>query len=173
MERKQTEQTDGSPLSESSREGLTKYMEEPLRAQILDECDRNMPADVTFIFGHTHKPFQKDMNFNGYPQWVNVYNSGGWIVDTLKPEPLIGGSIILVDEDLNTTALRMYNQEKSSADYSVSIEEARRTNEESNPLYQRISELVKPSEEPWKTFSEEVARDVPVRMKNLQDKIIQ
>ena len=48
------------------------------------------PSDVTFVFGHTHKPFQEDVNFREYPGWVNVYNSGGWVIDTVETQPLHG-----------------------------------------------------------------------------------
>lgn len=80
--------------SEDVKTGFRKYMESPLKNQLSDECNQNLPSDVSFLFGHTHKPFQKDMNFRGYPQWVNVYNTGGWVVDSLEPKPVIGGAMV-------------------------------------------------------------------------------
>ena len=82
----------------------------PLWEQIQIERKRDTPDDVTLVFAHTHKPFQEDNNFKGYPQSVHVYNSGGWIVDTVEREPLHGGVIILIDEELNTTSVRMYKE---------------------------------------------------------------
>ena len=77
--------------------------------QVLKEIG-TMPEEVTLVFGHTHKPFQKDMkDFTGYPRWVNVYNTGGWVVETVFPEPVHGAAVVLVDEELNATSLRMYN----------------------------------------------------------------
>lgn len=122
------------------------------------------------MFGHTHQPFQKDMTgFEGYPHWIHVYNTGGWVVDTVNPQPLHGGAVILMDEDLNTTSLRMYNEVSDPAEYSVRVEQATHTGEEENPLHHRILGLVKPAETPWKTFSDTVARSVRVRAQNLQE----
>lgn len=158
-------------LSEDAEKGLWAYMNGPLREEILIERDHNMPNDVTFIFGHTHKPFQEDMNFKGYPQWVNVYNTGGWVVESVEPQPLHGGAMVLLDDELNAVSLRMYNEEADPAKYSVTVKEASHAGEGANPLYQRISGLVNPSEEPWKGLSAAIARAVYIREQNLRARI--
>jgi hypothetical protein len=159
------------PLSAEVEEGLWAYMIGPLKDQILIERHQNMPRDATFIFGHTHKPFQEDMNFRGYPEWVNVYNTGGWIVESIDPEPLHGGAVVLVDGDLNTASLRMYNEADEFDKYSVTVEEATHADEEKNPFYHRINGLVKADQEPWISFSNIVARTVRKRAQNLRDRI--
>lgn len=159
------------PLSEDAEKGLWAYMNGPLREQILVERKGTMPRDVTCVFGHTHKPFQEDMNFKEYPEWVNVYNTGGWIVESVDPEPLHGGAVVLIDEDLNTVSLRMYNEDADPTLYSVKVKEATHEGEEMNPFYRRINDLVKPSEEPWKSFSAIVARTVRIRAQNLRARI--
>ena len=158
-------------LSQDAEKGLWAYMNGPLRQQIMNELKGNMPPDVTFIFGHTHKPFQEDMNFKGYPQWVNVYNTGGWVVETVEAQPLYGGAIVLVDEDLNVTSLRMYNEAANPEGYSVGVEEAKHVGEKDNPFHRRILGLVRPSEEPWKTFSAIAARSIRIRAQNLRARI--
>jgi hypothetical protein len=168
LERQQADE----PLSPSVEERLRAYVEGPLKDQIHIERDYNMPADVTFVFGHTHRPFEKDMeHINGYPQWVNVYNTGGWVVDKVDPTPSHGGAIILVDENLDTISLRMYNEADNLAEYSVRVKQAIHDGERESAFKQRISELVDPAEAPWKTFSETVASDIPIRAKNLRDRI--
>ncbi|MCK4389296.1 MAG: metallophosphoesterase [Desulfobacterales bacterium] len=159
------------PLSKDAEKGLWAYMNGPLREQILKERKGNMPYDVTFVFGHTHKPFQEDMNFKGYPAWVNVYNSGGWVVESVEPQPLHGGAVILLDGDLNTVSLRMYNEDADPLKYSVSVEEATHAGEEKNLFYHRIRDLVRPSENPWKTFSAIASRSVRIRAQNLRARI--
>ena len=37
----------------------------------------------------------------GYSQWVNTYNTGGWVIDSAKTQRCHGGSVLLVDETLN------------------------------------------------------------------------
>ncbi len=158
-------------LSEKSEKSLWRYMEVPLRKQIENELHGLMPPKVTFIYGHTHKPFEQDMNFNGYPEWVDVYNSGGWVVDSVKRQPLHGGAVILIDEDLNAASLRMYNEADNPADYKVWVSEAAHPGDAPGPLFSRIHPLVDPKQAPWKDFSDSVARAVNVRAQDLRARI--
>jgi len=167
MERKQS----GGPLSSNAQKGLRAYVNGPLKKQVLVEQKHNMPSDVTFVFGHTHKPFQEDMNFKGYPKWVNVYNTGGWVVESMDPQPLHGGAVLLVDRDLNGVSLRLYNENVNAANYAIRVEESLHTGESGNPLYKRISALVDPTTSPWKGFSSVVAEDVNIRRQNLRRRI--
>lgn len=161
-------------LSPDALQGLHSYLEGSLLEQIRDEekkIGHTIPADITFIFGHTHKPFSQDMQFIGYPTETKVYNSGGWVVDTVKPRKVYGAAAILIDETYQTISLRLYNQEDSVAKYSVSVEESIHSGVTSSAFHDRISALVKPSSEPWKTFSKTVAEAVAIRSQVLQYKI--
>jgi UDP-2,3-diacylglucosamine pyrophosphatase LpxH len=170
-----TERTKGERLlSPDAEKGLWWYMNVPLRHQIDNECKEKklkVPTDMTFVFGHTHKPFQEDMNFKEYPGWVNVYNTGGWVVETVDPQPLHGGAMVLVDEDLNAVSIRLYNEAGNPKDYRVRVEEATHGTDEHNPFFRRMTELVDPGGDPWKSFSEAAARAVHVRAQNLRARI--
>jgi hypothetical protein len=103
-----TPEQDLSPAAEA---GLVNYMVGPVLDQIIQERSGNIP-EVTFVFGHTHKPFQRDMQFGAsYHPWSRVYNSGGWVVDTLTCAPTHGGAVILIDENLDSTSLCMYTEQ--------------------------------------------------------------
>jgi UDP-2,3-diacylglucosamine pyrophosphatase LpxH len=161
------------PLSPETEKGLWKYMNLYVYNQVQSELaaagfDK---METTFVFGHTHKPFAEDMNFQNYSGWVNVYNTGGWVVETVTPQPLHGGSVVLVDENLDAVALRMYNQSERVSDYLVAVEEAARAGDRKNPLYNRIQKLIKPAQNPWKSFSLAVDRAVRVRAQNLRARI--
>ena len=158
-------------LSDEAEKGLWAYLEGPLSLQIRRECQDNMPAKITFVFGHTHKPFEEDMNFDGYPQWTEVYNSGGWVVDTVQPQPLHGGSVILVDENLNAASVRFYNESVNPQDYTVTVGEARHPGEPPGPLFQRLSVLVRNKPALFQSFSDAVARAVHVRAQNIRARI--
>lgn len=158
-------------LSNDTESGLRKYMNVPLKQQIMTDCKQNIPSDVTFVFGHTHKPFQNDMMFTEYPGWVNVYNTGGWVVDTIEPQPIHGGAMVLIDEDLHAVSLRLYNENADPDAYAVKVEEATHAGEESNPFHKRIAGMVDPSGEPWKRFSRIVARAVYERAQLLRARI--
>ncbi len=171
-ERKQADKI----LSDDANKGLFSYINGPMKEQILNELDKvrnisEMPTDVTFVFGHTHKPFEQDMNFKEIPNWTNVYNTGGWVVETEKPEPLHGGAVVLIDENLNATSLRMYNESEDANKYLVTVKESIHPGEDNNLFHKRISGLVNPSATPWKEFSTAVARAVSVRAQNLKSRI--
>ena len=65
----------------------------------------------------------------------------------------------------------MYNEEDNPEKYSVKVEQATHAGEEENPFYLQISELVRSSEDPWKTFANITARSVYVRAQNLRARI--
>jgi hypothetical protein len=161
----------GGVLSTEGRAGLKAYIEGPLREQILLGRDETMPSELKFVFGHTHKPFEEDAHFDGAPYWTSVYNSGGWVVDTPVPQPINGGAAILLDEDLNAASLRMYNESANAIGYSVSIKAAMHEGSPENPLLRRLSSIIDPSKEPWKTFSQTVARMVPIYCKSVETHI--
>lgn len=159
-------------LSNGAETGLRSYMNGPLIAQNKKERDgKEMPEDVTFVFGHTHKPFSRDMSLKGYSNWVNVYNTGGWVVETVDPQPLHGGAMVLIDDDLNTASVRLYNEQIGHEKYSVRVEEAMRAGQKPNPLHKRLDKLINHDKEPWKNFSAAVADSVHVRERHLQARI--
>jgi UDP-2,3-diacylglucosamine pyrophosphatase LpxH len=157
-------------LSEDAVKGLEAYMNGPMFEQILNESTENLGYETTLVFGHTHKPFSRDIDFAKYSQVVNVYNTGGWIVDTDDTEPIHGGAVVLIDEDLNAVSLRMYNENEDPGKYAVRVEQAKKA-AEPNDLYDRISALVDPGQDPWKTFSMTAARTVDIRREHLRARI--
>ncbi len=157
------------PLSADALQGLHSYMEIFLLEQIRIENKQQTPPDITFLFGHTHKPFQQQMTFAGYPAPVTVYNSGGWVADKLQPMPIYGAAAQLIDANLNTVSLRMYNQSTNDADYTVHVEEV--ASERHSPFYEYLHELVNPSSDPWKSFSQIIANAVKQHEQVLLKKI--
>lgn len=164
--------TPETELSAAAEQGLRDYLTGPVLRQIIQERSDNIPPHLTFVFGHTHKPFQRDMRFDsGLPPWVRIYNSGGWVVDTVECASTHGGAVILIDENLESTSLRMYNEQDAPEKYKVSVQESTHPNAEQNPFHQRISGLVDAEQNPWKQFSQIVADAIPKRYDNLRDHI--
>jgi hypothetical protein len=158
-------------LSPDAMRGLKSFLEGPLREQFRIEHQQVIPRDITFIFGHTHKPFQQLMDFEGYPTPINVYNSGGWIVNKLQPHPVYGAALILIDEALHPITLRMYNQDANGEVNPVTVAESLRPGDADSPFYTRIRALVQPDHDPWKSFSRSIAEAVPIHTRVLQTKI--
>lgn len=186
LERNQPEQI----LSKDSELGLYGYMDGlhmnglpnqkdvkgnpigPLPHQMLDEKLTAQDLDqLTFVFGHTHKPMNEKRNFRSFPGWVKVYNSGGWVVDTVERQKLHGGAVILIDENLEATSLRMYNESADLDDYAVSAQEAAHVGDPPGTFHQRIAGFIDNTASPWKDFSQAVARAVSVRAQNLNTRI--
>jgi hypothetical protein len=181
LERNQTE----GVLGEDCEQGLYGYVDGlpnqkdklgnpagPLVNQMRDEGVRLGDADqFTFVFGHTHKPFQEKRNFQRIPGWANVYNSGGWVVDSVERQPFHGGAVILVDENLAVTSLRMYNESADPSGYAVTVQEASHPGDSPGAFHQTISNFVSSNAPPWKDFSDAVARAISVRAQNLKSRI--
>ncbi|MFT7687477.1 MAG: hypothetical protein ACI9FB_002832 [Candidatus Azotimanducaceae bacterium] len=113
-------------LSENAIQGLIWYLNDMVSRQWREEfkdwkknqassdCypfkSDQITSDWTFIFGHTHKPFQDQIVVPNLQKPVKVFNTGGWTVDRPKMTPSIGASAVFISDKLNTVALRLYNQ---------------------------------------------------------------
>lgn len=151
--------------------GLRRYLEEPVLLQLETELNGNRrPDDVTVVFGHTHKPFEEMMKLEKLSpnRHVRVFNSGGWVVDRPKAQELFGGAVILLDEDLNTVSLRMYN-ESTVGNYSVRVSPIGSTPSSPSNFLQKITSIVQPGSAPWSDFSREIAASVVVNTSKLAD----
>ena len=155
------------PLSEDSRNRLDYYIGRYVLSQLRRECRGGLPYHLTFVFGHTHKPFEEVMHVPAIEAPVHVYNMGGWVVDTIHTAPSQGGSIVVIDGDGYAASIRMYNQSAARSKYRVSVARADNETSESNPMYDRLLELVDPEQPPWSDFSKKVAEAVEERRRNL------
>jgi len=159
------------PLSEDSRNRLDQYIGRYVLSQLKRECRRGLPDHLTFVFGHTHKPFEEVMHVPAIEAPVHVYNMGGWVVDTIHTAPHQGGSIVVIDEDGYAASIRMYNQSADPSRYRVRVVRAASEAGEHNPVYDRLLELVDPEQPPWSDFSKKVAEAVEERRRNLKEVI--
>jgi hypothetical protein len=150
-------------LTPNAEAGLKILMERFIRNQMISELEGILPENISFIFGHTHKPFQDIRRYENFPTPVKIYNSGGWVVDTMHQQPLHGGSVILVDEHFDTVVLQMYKEGK----HNITLEELKDVNEKSCDFYERINALIDMQSEPWRGFAEISAKEVDIRYKNL------
>ena len=64
-------------VSDVLAKGLREYLNVPLRNQFSDEEHDAATNDVTFVFGHTHKPYAKPFKVKEYNGSVKVINTGG------------------------------------------------------------------------------------------------
>ncbi len=157
-------------LTAKGLEGLSEYLSGPVASQYARYATGTADASVSFVFGHTHKPFEARMAVPGFAKPVDVYNTGGWVVDTSSPRETQGASVVLIGDDGSVASLRLYNQRATAADYSVRVgtDPAIANNE----LTERLAGSLRPDERPWRDFSAEAAKAVELRHR-LLPRIIQ
>ena len=142
------------PLSKKVNENLNRYLNDYVARQWSGEG--NPAADrVTFIFGHTHKPFQ------GMLGHTALLNTGGWVVESPKPEPLRGAAMVLLDDRLEAVNLRLYNE----GDYGVRVEAAAGATSE---LAGQVEALIQADPRPWRAFANTVKQEARRRMNLLK-----
>ncbi len=89
-------------------EGLRKYVFEFVYRQLSDELG-HIPDELSFVFGHTHKPFAQD--FEGpFGRAVHVHNTGGWAVDSAERSVGHGASIALISGELDVVSVHVHDE---------------------------------------------------------------
>lgn len=147
-----------SVLSDSSVAGLRWYLEAPLARQIKDERHNGIPRDMTFIFGHTHKPFEDELPLASYQLPVKLFNTGGWVLDEPMMEPCEGAAVLLIDEDLNVVSLRLYNDPVNGVPTDVHISHCGAYPRADNPLRGAVEHALDRKQGLWKEFSSQAAQ---------------
>jgi hypothetical protein len=152
-------------LSPESVEGLRTYLAGPVLHQMHAELEQ-MPDDVTFVFGHTHKPFEDELVVDGFERPINIYNTGGWVLDTSLFSTVEGAAIIFVDDDLNTASLRLFNMPLNETTPNLrgtmkaSVLAANTQSRAPNPMADRLRTAVEQTEAEWASFHEAVRMDL-------------
>lgn len=100
-------------LSPAATDGLANYLAGPVHGQLCDEVG-HVPGRVDLVFGHTHKPFAARSRPAGYAGEVVAHNTGGWVVDSVEPEPLKGAALSLISDELEVVDLCIYRQNAGS-----------------------------------------------------------
>ncbi len=146
------------PLGADATDGLTGYLSQIVPSQMAEES-KPAPQDLTFIFGHTHKPFESRFPVPGYERPPAVYNTGGWDLDMPIFGTLLGGAAVLIDEDLNVASLRLCAVPSAAGQSSppVSVRTAEGKTK-GNPLAERLESAVQETSTLWGHFSTEATK---------------
>ncbi len=157
----------GAVLSADAEAGLSRYLEDFLLSALRQENEGTVPPELTFIFGHTHKPFEALRRFENYAEEIQILNSGGWVVDTLQPDPLHGAAIIVIDAELNAASIRLYNESDNGQAGVVEIISA----VDSNHLVEQLKNRLNLQESCWQTIPGEALVAIGQHRQNLQFKV--
>jgi UDP-2,3-diacylglucosamine pyrophosphatase LpxH len=157
----------GIILSPHAEAGLITYLNGAVATQVAAEVGQ--PDDITFVFGHTHKPFIESRGTTAFSSPVSVINTGGWVVDTPQRNPLKGASLILIDEKLNVASLCCYTEGPEASSYRLRIEPANATGP--NELVDELQASIDPDRDPWAQFAHCTQSTVGDRGNQLADRL--
>jgi hypothetical protein len=157
-------------LTDDGCRGLKEYLRGPVALQFHREQDRKPTEGLSFVFGHTHKPFESILPLPEFPAPLSLYNNGGWVVDTPTTAETQGASVILIDSDCNVASLRMYNQADSADSYRVRL--ASEPSPAPNGFLDQLESELDFERAPWIDFSKIAAVEV-ARRHRLLPQIIQ
>jgi hypothetical protein len=141
--------------------GLLSYLEGPVRGQLTQEWGQ-VPDEVTFVYGHTHKPFVDRRFVDGFAAPLAIANTGGWVVDTALPAPVQGGVAVLVSENLDTASLRFYRQDAGSKPVPVQLL-APPAGARPSAWHAELAARIDPAAAPWAGLAESAAELVAQR----------
>ncbi len=157
----------GVILSEHADEGLLAYLNGPAASQVAAEIGE--PDDVTFVFGHTHKPFVDCRTAQAFSAPVAVVNTGGWVVDSPQLDPIKGASLVLIDDELNVACMRCYSEGGDPSSYRLRIDPANPNG--SNRLVEELRSTVDPDRDPWSAMAQSIESAVGDRRLQLGDRL--
>jgi hypothetical protein len=146
-------------LTAAGQTGLRDYLAGPVRGQLRDQLG-HVPEEVTFVYGHTHKPFVDQWSVPGFPTPVHIANTGGWVVDTATPAPVQAGVAVLVNEDLDAASLQFYRQDPASASVPVQLLPA---GGQPSAWHSELASRIDPAATPWSTLAASAAEQVAQR----------
>lgn len=150
-------------LSAETVSGLRAYLTTAVFEQIKSVWHGAMPAETKFVFGHTHKPFVHRLSVDGFPQPVDVYNTGGWVVESSLPEARRGASMVLVDDDLDVASVRIYNEVAGDEPSPVFVEAPEHPGQAPSPFAAALRERIAPADSAWHQLSLTIAAEIRER----------
>jgi hypothetical protein len=148
-------------LTAAGQTGLRDYLQGPVRGQLHQQLGQ-VPDEVTFVYGHTHKPFVDQWSVPGFASPVYIANTGGWVVDTAAPAPVQAGVAVLVNDDLDAASLQFYRQSPGSAPVPVQLLPPPAGGQPS-AWHSELSSRIDPAAAPWAAMSESAAKLVAQR----------
>jgi hypothetical protein len=109
--------------------------------------------DLSFVFGHTHKPFQDQLDIEGHVRPVAVYNTGGWVMDQPTMTPAQGAAAIFIDDELNVASLRLFDDPLNGECIPVQARGTGGMRDRDNPLLASMTAAIAATSADWDAFS--------------------
>ncbi len=159
----------GHVLGAAEIDDIGWYLGTPMAAQLREELGE-LPREMSFVFGHTHKPFQDELMIEGYDLPVGVFNTGGWVLDEPTLMPVQGCAAMLVSDELEVASLRLFNDPTDGAMAPVRVEGSGRISR----LAEEAGEAVERAADVWADFSSivhgRIQHEADVKVRKMLDR---
>ena len=157
-------------LSTQDYADLRWFLSGPLLADVQRAIGRARPAGpddgpvtaaaagfhVALAYGHTHKPYQREVTAEGLEHPVAVYNTGGWVLDQPTLTCTQGASALFISDALDIATLRLFNDPVNDVMVPVHVEGLSPAGDAGNDLLPELTQAVRANVQAWGVFSDAV-----------------
>ncbi|MFB5649311.1 metallophosphoesterase [Leptospira wolffii] len=155
-------------LSDEVIRNLDTYLAETIPHQWEEETrrtKRKFPQDYAFIFGHTHKPFVSVSQGLGLKiQDKLIFNTGGWVVDTIQTMKSHGGAVLFIDDDAHVASFQAYSEGEIKSRFLL-------PEGKTNPLYETLQAKIDLSHRKFENLSKSLEEEIRLRRRLLKIRV--
>ena len=156
-------------LSPDGLAGLTSYLDGAVKPQLAEELG-HVPPHLTFIFGHTHKPFV-DQVLTATGQSIPVANTGGWYLDITRLDSRDGAAMILIDEHLNAVSIRYFAVPTNDISVPVQVDLVSKPSSTATAFHDQITGYVQDGLALWDTLADTASDAYRLRQRMMFDQL--
>ena len=132
---------------------LRWYLSGPVKLQLEQAGLKPSELDFSFVFGHSHKPFEDELPVPGYDRPVGIFNTGGWVMDQPTMTSTQGASAMFIDDALNIASLRLFNDPVNGRVPPVHARGIGGFRDRDNPMLAALAAGIERSAPAWEAFS--------------------
>jgi Calcineurin-like phosphoesterase len=158
-------------LSNDEINDLRWYIGGPVAEQMRSEGKLGALRELSFVFGHTHKPFQDQLAIAPYPAPVAIYNTGGWVMDQPTLMARQGGAAMFIDEAMNVASLRLFNDPVNGDMPAVHAAGVGGFRDAQNPLLAALTRSVAHNASAWDEFTRAAQAAMEKRAHQVLDRL--
>lgn len=163
--------------SQDTLDQLGEYLFGPVMEQLSRAWD-DMPSDLTFVIGHTHKPFEATVESPGHGRACDVYNTGGWVLESRDPFPAVGASVVFISPQLEVAALPVFNDGGEAERPRFEVREATGHPESESPATSEFAAALQQAirtedgelREPWRQLGRSIDAGIERRRAQLHER---
>ncbi len=157
-------------MSDSDVADLRWYLSGPVRLQLERSGVAPAELDLSFVFGHTHKPFEDELPVAGFACPVGVFNTGGWVMDQPTMTSTQGAAAVFIDAALDVASLRLFNDPLNGVIAPVAARGVGGFRDRDNAMLAALADGIAQTAPVWAAFSRSAQQATEHRATQLLDK---